>query len=130
MNLLIVDDQEPVGAIVGRLAQQLGWNSHYMMTPDGVASAIKTERIDLLLTDFALDGDPRSENTGVKLVESLRRKNISVLAALMTGWPAQVSEPDCQRLEIFRVLAKPLSITELRHTLEEAGRRIRHAREH
>lgn len=122
MNLLIVDDQEPVGAIVSRLADQLGWNSRFSTTANHVATTLQTDDIHLLMIDYALDGNPDSATTGLTVLESLRASGSKVLAVVITGHPGRVEADDCERLDILRVLAKPLSIQELRTTLELATR--------
>lgn len=123
MKLLIVDDQQEVGAIVGRIAQQGGWDCVHMTESTGVARVITSQNIDALLLDYVIEGTPDAARNGLTVVAELRAKGLALPVLLFTGWPDLVDMKEVERLGILSVLAKPLSIVELRKALGDARRK-------
>lgn len=120
MKLLVVDDQGPVGEIISRIARQGGWEAVHTVSPDRIEEILRAEQIDVLLLDFAVDGNPRSEKNGLAIIESLRAKGATLPIILFSGWPDLIDKRRARELGVLRVLEKPLSIQELRQTLAEA----------
>lgn len=120
MNLLVVDDQGPVGEIISRIAQQSGWNAIHTVSPDRLDEIVREEKIDVLLLDYAVEGNPRSQRNGLSIAEMLRQKEIRIPIVMFSGWPDLIDRKHAAQLGIMRVLEKPLSIQELRQCLSEA----------
>lgn len=120
MKLLVVDDQGPVGEIISRIAQQGGWEAIHTVSPDRIEEILRAEEVDVLLLDYAVDGNPRSEKNGLTIIENLRAKGTKLPIILFSGWPDLIDRRRAKELGVLRVLEKPLSIQELRQTLVEA----------
>lgn len=120
MKLLIVDDEEPVAAIVGRVAQQGGWSCISKVDANGLDRVIAREKVDVLLLDYVLDGDPASPRNGLTILRELRAARIGIPVILFTGWPDLVDMGEARTLGAVELLAKPLSIQDLRASLNLA----------
>ena len=92
---------------------------------DDLARVIRSDKIDLLLIDYVLNDDPKSAWNGLAAVEKLREQGINVHTVLFSGWTGIIDKAACQRAGISRILAKPLSIQDLRSVLDSAGKAIR-----
>ncbi|MGH8047523.1 MAG: response regulator [Chthoniobacterales bacterium] len=123
MKLLVVDDQSPVGEIICRIAQQSGWEAIHTVSPDRLDEILRAEKVDVLLIDYAIDGNPHSARNGLNIASALREKGIRVPIIMFSGWPDLIDRKRVAQLEILRVLEKPLSIQELRQCLVEAKKK-------
>lgn len=123
MKLLIIDDQQEVGAIVGRIAQQSGWDCVHMVESTGVVNVITSQKIDAILLDYVIEGTPDAARNGLTVVAEIRKMGLNLPVMLFTGWPDLVDGKEAERLGILSVLAKPLSILELRQALGDARRK-------
>jgi DNA-binding response OmpR family regulator len=121
MKLLVVDDQGPVGAIISRIAQQGGWEAIHTTSFKDLAGTVNREKVDVVMVDY-LVGDAPDGPTGLDAIEELRRKSAAVPVILFTGALHLVDRERAARLGVTRILEKPLSIQELRQSLNEASR--------
>jgi len=122
MKLLVVDDQGAVGAIISRIAQQGGWEAIQTTSPRGLDDIIRKEKVDVLMIDYMFDED--ADSNGLTVVEELRAGGINIPVILFTGWPDLVDKERAEKLHILRVLAKPLSIVDLRVSLSDAKKQL------
>ena len=122
MKLLVVDDQGAVGAIISRIAQQGGWEAIQTTSPRGLDDIIRKEKVDVLMIDYMFDED--ADSNGLTVVEELRAGGINIPVILFTGWPDLVDKERADKLRILRVLAKPLSIVDLRVSLSDAKKQL------
>ena len=120
MKLLVVDDQSPVGEIISRIAEQGGWQAIHTVSPDRIDEIVRAEKVNVLLIDYAIDGNPHSPKNGLSVISDLRAKGVSIPIILFTGWPDMIDMKRAHQLGVLRVLEKPLSIQELRQSLAEA----------
>lgn len=123
MKLLVVDDQGPVGEIISRIAQQSGWDAIHTVSPERLHEIIKAENVSVLLIDYAIDGNPRSDRNGLTVIAELREKGITIPIILFSGWHDLIDTKRARALGVLRVLEKPLSIQELRQSLVEAKKK-------
>ena len=120
MKLLVVDDQSPVGEIISRIAQQSGWDAIHTVAAERLDEILRAEKIDVLLIDYAIEGNPHSPRNGLTIAASLRERGIQIPFIMFSGWPDLIDKKRAKELGILRVLEKPLSIQELRQSLVEA----------
>jgi len=120
MKLLVVDDQGPVGEIISRIAQQSGWEAIHTISADRLDEIVRAEKIDVLLLDYAIDGNPHSLRNGLTIATALRERGATIPIIMFSGWPDLIDKKRAKQLGILRVLEKPLSIQELRQSLVEA----------
>ncbi len=123
MKLLVVDDQGPVGEIISRIAQQSGWEAIHTVSADRVDEILRAEKVNVLLIDYAIDGNPRSARNGLTIIAGLRERGLNIPIILFSGWPDMIDAKRAKELGVMRVLEKPLSIQELRQCLVEAKKK-------
>jgi DNA-binding response OmpR family regulator len=123
MKLLVVDDQSPVGEIISRIAQQSGWDAIHTVSAEKVDDILRAEKVDVLLLDYAVDGNPRSPRNGLTIAADLRERGLKIPVIMFSGWPDLIDRKLAKELGILRILEKPLSIQELRQALVEAKKR-------
>lgn len=119
MKLLVIDDQAPVGAIVCRIAQQHGWEAEHTTTSHGVLDLLKNNKVDALVVDYLID-----DENGLSLIEKVRTAGYRLPILLFTGRPELIDEKAAARLDVLRILTKPISIEELRSSLNEARKGV------
>lgn len=122
MKLLVVDDQGPVGEIISRVASQAGWESLHSVSVDRLDERIVHDEIDVLMLDFAIDGNPWSERNGLAVLREIREKGHHIPAILFSGWTNRIDRKEARKLGVIAVLEKPISIQELRRSLDDAAR--------
>ncbi len=123
MKLLVVDDQGPVGEIISRIAQQSGWEAIHTVSADRLDEIVRAENVNVLLIDYAIDGNPRSPRNGLSIIATLRGRGVNIPIILFSGWPDMIDSKRAKELGVIRVLEKPLSIQDLRQSLVEAKKR-------
>jgi two-component system OmpR family response regulator/two-component system response regulator QseB len=119
MKLLVVDDQAPVGAIVCRIAQQHGWDAEHTTSSHGILNHLKNHSIDALVIDYLID-----DQDGLAVIAKLREAGYRLPIMLFTGRPELVDEEAAAKLDVLRILTKPISIEELRTSLNEARKGV------
>ena len=123
MKLLVVDDQGPVGEIISRIAQQSGWEAIHTVSPDRVDEILRAEHVNVLMLDYAVDGNPRSQKTGLTVAAKVRETGIPIPIIMFSGWSDLIDRKRAKELGVLRILDKPLSIQELRQCLGEARKK-------
>ena len=121
MRLLVVDDQAPVCAIICRIAQQQGWEAVHATSAKGILETLTDNAIEVLLIDFLIESNGRN---GLAVIEDIRAAGHRLPILLFTGHPELVDQEKMKELGVLRLLAKPLSIQELRAGLNEARKGI------
>lgn len=119
MKLLVVDDQAPVGAIVCRIAQQHGWEAEHTTSSHGILNLLKKNEIDALVIDYLID-----DQDGLALIGKIRAASYRLPIMLFTGRPELIDEEAAAKLDVLRILTKPISIEELRTSLNEARKGV------
>ncbi len=119
MKLLVVDDQEAVGTIIAQVVAQGGWQSVYRPSAEGIATLIREEKVDVLLIDYFMP-----ERHGLDVVDSLRQEGLNLPVILFSGDITAIDQDRAKRLSIMSVLGKPLSIPQLRSTLNQAKKLV------
>ncbi len=115
VSVLIVDDDDVVGRVLGRILARDGYDV-WRATGAGAALALAGEvPLAAALVDLCLpDGD------GVGLGRQLRDGRPGLATVLMTAYPVRLRERPELAAEFDRVLIKPLDLAELRQALRDA----------
>jgi len=119
MKLLVVDDQGPVGAIISRIAQQGGWDAINATDSHDLIQIINRENVQVVMLDYLLEGET-SPRTGLTAVAEMRQAGIEIPVILFSGATHLIDQIEAKKLGVVRILDKPLSIQELRVSLNEA----------
>jgi DNA-binding response OmpR family regulator len=115
MKLLVIDDEEAVAQIVSEIAAQGGWESTHRSRVQDIIGLVKEELPDVAMIDYRMPG-----RNGLELIQTLRDAGSQLPVVLFTGFASEVNEDLCRKLGVFAILEKPLSIPELRKTLNLA----------
>lgn len=122
LKVLVVDDQGPVGEIISRVASQSGWKAYHSTSVDRLDERITHDGVDVLMLDYAIDGNPWSPHNGISVLRDLRAKGLHLPAILFSGWTNRIDLTEAQELGVITVLEKPLCVQDLRRSLENAAR--------
>lgn len=119
VQLLVVDDDPTMRALVRRAAQQMRIN---VWMASSIAEArqlvLEGNRPDLVITDLML-----GDGTGVELIKFLRQAQLPAPAILMTASPEELSAAD--RPLFVDVLYKPFRLSMLFDALDVARKNVR-----
>jgi len=115
MKLLVIDDQEEVGELIGEIAQGLGWETVSCTDFNDVAETIAREKVDLLFLDYFMP-----EKNGLDVLTDVRAQQLNVLTILCSGMVSEIDFNRAKKLGIYMILEKPIGIDRLRELLMEA----------
>lgn len=117
-NVLVVDDEEAIAALMARMLQQLG---HLTTVAHSVGEALAQcaqVGFDLVITDLMLPG-----GSGVQLARQLRALQPELAVVLATGCLTQAHTRDADAAGICALLPKPFSLPLLAAALQRAAAR-------
>jgi DNA-binding NtrC family response regulator len=113
-RILVVDDERYIREFC---RDCLALNGHTVIgAADGDAAleAYVRERPDLVITDLTMPG-----LSGWELAEELERRDPGLPVILLTGWSAQDEAARARERKIARLLAKPVTIEQLRSAVDD-----------
>jgi|GEM_PF-1753039 signal transduction histidine kinase/ActR/RegA family two-component response regulator len=116
-RILVVDDEESVARITGRILERLGYHVEYQLHSRGALEMIREDPscYDLILTD---QGMP--DMTGTALAESALLVNPKLPIILMTGYSENVDRGDAEEIGIVDYLLKPVEKGDLSRAVRAA----------
>ena len=117
-QILIIDDDPALRAVLGEVCQRLGHNVSVAVDGcDGVAKA-KAVPPDLVITDIVMP-----EKEGLETIRELRRDMPHVKIIAVSGGGQRVGSTDCLELAQFlgaeRTLTKPFRFADLSRALDQ-----------
>lgn len=83
---------------------------------EGALELIEREKPDLLLLDFALEGD----SNGLELIAEIRSRSIDVFIILVTAWDINDIASRMSEAQPDRILRKPVAPHVLQEVIEHA----------
>jgi DNA-binding NtrC family response regulator len=119
-GILVVDDDE---GIRENIVDLLSSEEYRVLSAGDAAEALrvmKSEKIDLLLTDFQMPGA-----NGVELIEAARRTDGDISAILMTAYLYVYEQLDEERKQGITLLRKPFDAQDVLDLVKEELRRKR-----
>lgn len=106
--------------IIAQIVAQGGWQSLYRPDSQGIVELVRDEKVDVLLIDYFMP-----DRLGLDAVEELRNAGYDKLPIILfSGDTGAIDMPRAERLNILKILGKPLSISELRSTISLAKKTI------
>jgi signal transduction histidine kinase/ActR/RegA family two-component response regulator len=114
-RILVVEDQAPVGAVLGDLLTGMG--HEVVACTDGRAALARLESspFDLVVLDLGLPGV-----SGWDVVARVRQRRPGVPVILVTGWGHQLDLRETRQAGIDHVVAKPFNVDDLGATIATA----------
>jgi DNA-binding NtrC family response regulator len=116
-KILVVDDENPIRDMVSEMLNDAGFKVFVASNGEEALKMFEDPsfKVDLLLTDIVMP-----KVTGIRLAESLGRKQPSVPVIFMSGFPRdQQFQQDCENGQ-KRFIQKPFSTDSLLRTVQDA----------
>lgn len=118
-RLLIVDDEENLIAIYRKLLATENVEIHSAEIYDNAIALINKYKFDALIADLHLT--PKLQKEGLKLIESLKKKNKNAICILITAFENTEIKTMAYELGATYCFQKPVSSLILKEALERAG---------
>lgn len=112
LRILIVDDEEPVRGVIVASLQALGHQATAAKDGDRGLEAFRAQAFDLVITDQAMPA-----MNGTALAEAMKRCNPAVPVILLSGFGDAIQEDGRLPEGVHRVLAKPVTLHQLRDAI-------------
>jgi CheY-like chemotaxis protein len=122
LNVLVVDDENDVCALLGDICQALGHRTAVCTSGAAALESFSAGRYDIVLSDLGMPG-----MTGWDLVRVLRERDREVPIALVTGWGDTVDPATARDAGVDLVIAKPFTIDDIARALALASGEHRRA---
>ncbi len=120
LNILVVDDEEPVIRLISRLLHDLGHRSTVTMSGEAGLAASSREPFDMVLTDVRMPG-----MSGFELLSAIRERDPDMAERVIFITGDTLSTDTLEQLErsgsIY--LSKPFSIDQLESAIRELLKR-------
>ena len=116
-RILIADDDPMVLIILRATLERMKNGYRIVAVQDGMEALrrVEAELFDLVITDVRMPGID-----GIVLVEAIRALQVHTAAIWITAYGCHKLQAECERLDIYRCLDKPLRIGEIRQAVIEA----------
>lgn len=112
-NVLLVDDDDEVAALVGEMLEHLGYEVTYAASAAAALGALANEReVDVVFSDVMMPGGMN----GLELAREIRARQFGVPVLLTSGYAEAIKQT--AEAEGVQVLAKPYRLEELAAALK------------
>ncbi len=112
-KFLIVDDDPTITEALAKIVTSLGYEAQGFVDP---VAAAGVSDFDVVITDFMMP-----ELSGIKLLRALRERNPGAVRLLMTAAnDFKVAMQAVNEGEVFRLISKPWTLSELRAVIGQA----------
>ncbi len=122
-SILLVDDDAAVLAVTQRILQKTGAVVVTASNGDEALALLATQTFDAMVSDIQMPGI-----SGLKLLRSVRERDLDLPVVLVTGNPGVQSAAEAVEYGAFRYLIKPVASAELIGVVERAAQVCRLAR--
>ena len=111
-HCLVVDDEQEVGDVVADILATAGHTAVTVRSGKDAVDRLVAERFDVVFTDLAMPG-----MTGWEVARAVKDRAPEVPVVMMSGFGVEVAPEDLPARGVDAVLAKPLQIQDVLHTL-------------
>ena len=115
-RLLLVDDDGPLKAALGRTLARAGFEVDMASNASGAAELLASSNYDVVLSDIAMPG-----GDGLQLLRTVRQRFADLPVVLMTGSPELSTAVKAVALGAFDYLVKPVDTKALLEILSRAN---------
>jgi CheY-like chemotaxis protein len=116
--ILIVDDEEPIREVMLGILEDAGYTIRAARDGKEASQFISQGSFDLIVTDLVMP-----EKEGLELIKEVRRDHPAIRIVAISGAVGNVKETFLSMARAFGadfILAKPFSLEDLLHTVEQA----------
>ena len=116
-RILLVDDDDLVLFAVSEGLQLANGSYEIVTATNGYeALGVLTEfSFDLVITDIKMP-----QMSGVQLTQEIRSLNLDIPVVWMTAFSSQELKEQAHRMRVYRFLAKPMEVADIRQIAKEA----------
>lgn len=116
-RVLVVDDEEVLARMAGRVLERLGYQPEVTSNPLQALELVKAapEKFRAALVDLTMPG-----MTGVELAEEMKRLNAGLAVILVTGFLPKETKEQLQTAGVTATLLKPVTMQMLGEALHRA----------
>lgn len=118
-NILVVDDDAPVRAMLARLLRSRGYDVWQATNAAEARKAVERQQPDLVISDIVMPGE-----SGIELRRALLRGWPSLPVILVSGYSAEAPAEFAARTPCTHFLQKPFAAEEM---LDLVGATLAHA---
>jgi len=112
-KLLFVDDDRMWLSFLEEVGHILGYGVLSTDSPEHALEIVEREKPDLIITDLKMP-----QINGVKLLRELKRRKYSIPSLILTGYPSQKLIERAGKMNVKRVLTKPVRINDLKEAIQ------------
>jgi len=120
-RILVVDDEHLIVSAYTRVLRHNGHEVYCASRATKAGAILQKSEIDVIVSDLIMPG-----MNGISFMELVRRHWPEIPVILITGFPSLSSEQSARTSGAFAFLSKPVSVPELRATVEAAIEENRH----
>jgi len=117
-SILIVDDDINLSKVLSEELTEVGYDTHYLTSAEGVLDYIKHNRVDLLLLDLKMPG-----KNGFDLLQDIDNEIIDIRIIVLTAYADVKSAIDSAKLGASDFISKPYDFDELLITIRRTVQR-------
>ena len=117
-SILIVDDDVNLCTLLSEELSDVGYNTHFLTSAEGVYEYIKNNNVDLILLDLKMPG-----TDGFELLRELSALNVDVGIIVLTAYADVKSAIDSAKLGASDFISKPYDFDELLITIRRTVQR-------
>ena len=117
-SILIVDDDVNLCTLLSEELSDVGYNTHFLTSAEGVYEYIKNNNVDLILLDLKMPG-----KDGFELLRELSTLNVDVRIIVLTAYADVKSAIDSAKLGASDFISKPYDFDELLITIRRTVQR-------
>jgi CheY-like chemotaxis protein len=120
-NLLVIDDEPAITALIKRIAQGCGYNVVATSQSDDFRQHLRTMRTDVIGLDLAM---PTMD--GIEILRHLAHERCQAQILIISGFDRRILETalrlgEALGLNVVGTISKPLQIDKLRNLLVQLG---------
>ncbi len=118
LDVLVVDDEEPVLSVMREVLEALGQRVVAVLGGSSGLEAFRAGSFDVVFSDLGMP-----EVNGWDLARAIRQDRPGTTFVLVTGWGSQLEEGMAHHRGVDFVVPKPFSLEEVETVLRQIGRR-------
>lgn len=124
LQLLMVDDEEELGKLICRVAENIGFSARSTTNARDFLAALDVREPDLVILDLGLP-----EMDGIELMRVLAERGLRAEVLIMSGSDTRVRHSanrlgEARGLQMAGQVAKPIRVAQLRELLGAAKQRL------
>ncbi|UCH64821.1 MAG: response regulator [Ignavibacterium sp.] len=117
-SILIVDDDVNLCKALSEELREVGYDTQYLTSGEGVLDYVKSNRVDLLLLDLKMPG-----KNGFDLLHDFEFEHIDLRVIVLTAYADVKSAIDSAKLGATDFISKPYDFDELLITIRRTVQR-------